>query len=201
MGSRLHRRSLRIALATAWAASVSVPLAMLSAAHHAEIRSGPTRETPRPTGTWELTHILVESCPCSKSIAAHLISRNKAPDANEQVWVAESGRKQNWVEELDKAGFDVRRMPPQEIVDRVNVEGGPWLIIHDPLGERVYSGGYQETRPGSANTDDAPHDLQLLAQLRSRESVSSFRALGCGMGESLFQPLGLKCDSSLKEKP
>lgn len=199
MGNGLHRRSVRIALGIAWALSLSVPLAMLSAAHHAEIQSGPVKQPPRATGAWEMTHILVENCPCSKSIATHLISRGKTPDANEQVWVAESGRQQAWVDDLAKAGFDVCRMSPQDILDRANVDGGPWLVIHDPQGERAYSGGYQESRPSATNTGDTPHDLQILAQLRSRDEVLPYRALGCGMGESLFEPLGLKCDSSLKD--
>lgn len=190
----------RLVLAFAWAVSLTVPLVMLAASHHVEIQAGTVVPPVAATGNWAMTHILVESCPCSYTIATHLLQRGVSKDAGEQIWVAESGWKQKWVEDLAKAGFNVRRMTPSEILARANVNGGPWLIIHDPDGQRRYAGGYLDGRPGSPGVEQPPQDVQILARLQTSDVVQPFRALGCGMGESILQPLGVQCDSTLKDR-
>jgi hypothetical protein len=128
------------------------------------------------------------------------MQRGRSEHAAEQIWIAESGWKQSWVEDLAKAGFNVRRMTPTDILERANVNGGPWLIIHAPDGQRRYAGGYLEGRPGSPGVDQPAQDVQILARLQEGNPVPPIRALGCGMGESILQPLGVQCDSTLKDR-
>ncbi|HUB25551.1 MAG TPA: hypothetical protein VL992_08975, partial [Tepidisphaeraceae bacterium] len=127
---------------------------------------------PRPTraiqstgqtasSVWSLTHILAVDCPCSLRIADHLLARGTIPDASEQVWIL--GPDADLARRLADRGFQVSTVDPDQLAAETGIQGGPWLLIRNPAGAVVYSGGYA---PQPLHDPAEARDLELLAKVR-----------------------------------
>jgi hypothetical protein len=95
-------------------------------------------------------------------------------------------------EALTRRGFHTETVDPEQFALSTGIQGGPWLLIHDPAGELVYSGGYA---PHQISTPAEARDLDLLARAQKGEHLDSWPALGCAASRSLkheLDPLGIK---------
>jgi hypothetical protein len=159
-----------------------IPLPAPSAAIHQP-------ETPATNG-WQLTHILALHCPCSQRIADHLITRGPLPNTLEQVWLLSPNP--DLARSLTTRGFTVSQVDPDRLAATTGIQGGPWLLIHNPSGTLVYSGGYA---PRPLNNPAEAMDLQLLAAAQNGQSPTPFPSFGCAASHDLqksLDPLGLK---------
>lgn len=185
-----HKRIRPIILIATWITAVSTPLVYLAAAHQKPLEQNGSPPINAVSGRWQLTHVLVEGCPCSRSIAEHLLSRGRSTDAEEHVVIAAAGHQQPWVDALRNAGYVVERKSDSDVAAETGVTGGPWLLIFDSQGRSRYAGGYLDGRPGARGQRQSPADLDILSQLRSGKTVEPLRALGCSVGQSLSTPFG-----------
>ncbi len=187
----------RIVLFTVWFSITAVVGARLAALHLVPLPQPEFQESvaseaePRSTkNSWSLTHILAVNCPCSQRIADHLLSRGVVPNVIEDVWIL--GSKPDLAGEFDLRGFHVSTVDPDQLAARTGIQGGPWLLIRDPLGKLVYSGGYA-ARPLNDPAD--ARDLELLDRVRNGEHPVAWPAFGCAASHSWqrkIDPLGFK---------
>ncbi len=88
-------------------------------------------------------------------------------------------------------GFAVQTVDAERVQREFGVTGGPWLMIADPRGRVVYSGGYAPKRVESPRQ---AQDLTLLSRLRTGERLAAFAPFGCATSHWARQaadPLGL----------
>lgn len=161
-----------------WLGGVSVVLAIVMAPHmsplrrHAvttpEIRSAPS------SATWQVTHVLAAECECSRAVAEALAQRGPAADASHHVIVV--GRNDAMEASLTSAGFTTTRSTAADAFARYGIHGAPWLLVHRPDGQEVYSGGYAPRRPLAAR--DVRLD-EILSTVRAGRVADTFPAFGC----------------------
>lgn len=163
-----------------WFTIISAILVLLMSAHALPIARGTIDRPPAVSHRWQLLHVLVAGCPCSDTIAEHLLNRGPADAADEIVLLAPGHRVPPWVVTLRERGFIVEPCTTDEIRARTGVVAGPWVTMIDPTGNVRYAGGYQPTRPGA--TDDPPDDLAILNALRTGTTTAAYPAFGCSAG-------------------
>ncbi len=204
------KQFLLIAASVVWLAASVVPLAYLSAAHLRAVKlmsNVPTLAVaaltnPAPENgvdgktqggsRWKLVHLLVEGCSCSAAVAEHLCERLPLKDVEEVVYVVGGDHHFEWVNNLQRLGFDVRVQNAEELRLALGSDAGPQLLIADPTGAIRYRGGYQSTRPGTrlnhlaTNMEaDTPQECEILLALRQGRDVQAYPAFGCGGSLSL----------------
>ncbi|MDB5325420.1 MAG: hypothetical protein JWM57_989 [Phycisphaerales bacterium] len=93
--------------------------------------------------------------------------------------------------DLIAAGFNVAAAVPADVARKLDIEGGPWLVIVDPAGNIAYSGGYAAQRPRAGL---ALQDVAIVDSLRHHETVKTFPAYGCAASRRLPQPTLVSID-------
>lgn len=189
----------KIALAS-WAVILVVALIIGGAWHYA-VLPGPTVgelaafPPPAATNQWRLIHILSAECGCSASVAKYLANRRVDADASEEVWMlGESG---TLAAQLSRAGFQLTAASAEALEKEFKIAGAPWLLVVNPGGRIVYSGGYARQNPATVGHLE---DLALLRQLRAGAQPPPLPAFGCGVSRRVQQsldPLGLKYSAQL----
>ena len=194
-----------VAILVAWALGTAVPISMLMASHdlplpRASLKSNriaaasPTT-WPATARAWRVIHVLADGCPCSAAVGRSLQKRGTIADAEEIVAIqpVDAGQKSSDLgHDLAAAGFPVAAAVPADVASKLDIEGGPWLVIVDPAGNIAYSGGYAAQRP---RVGLALQDVSILQRLRQHDTVKAFPAYGCATSRRLQQaidPVGLK---------
>jgi hypothetical protein len=185
------RRIARYAWFALWAAVVSIPLAYASGLHNLPLPIlGQPTKVQMPSGRWRLTHILAAGCPCSRIIAEHLKQRGLLHGSDERVWIV--GRDDACQSTMMAAGFPTEIVDAEKLQRESGVSGGPWLMIADPAGHVVYSGGYAAQRVA---VPSQAQDVELLTHLQQGQRLTPFASFGCAtsrQAQQLSDPLGLK---------
>ena len=152
---------------------------------HAQPLTAPTLQQMEPSeqveeAGWRAVHVMVEGCPCSATVAQHLVNRKPVSGWREFVYSLEGNVEPAWVAELRGAGYRVERMDAATLKSKTGASGGPWLLAATPEGKIVYSGGYAERRP-SSGTMAQLIDGQILRDLSQGKNVAALPAYGCSV--------------------
>ena len=139
-------------------------------------------------GAWLAIHVLSSRCGCSRRIAAHLVERGSRGDLRERVELV--GDDDGLAKNLERAGFVVERLSPEELERRYHLNAAPELLVLQPAGALAYVGGY-----GARKQSPIIDDGEVLDALVAGRSIEPFPVLGCALGRDLKQksdPLGLE---------
>lgn len=156
-----------------WAVCAIVPVAGLMAKHVAPFARRGQADFPVDT-RWRIRHLLVAGCACSSIVAQALAGRAPIPGIDERAVIA--GPDAAIEGPLRRAGWTVDVLPPEQMRDRYQVPGGPWLLVADPSGRERYAGGYAQYRPTRVSDVD---DRRLIAAAMQGEAIASRPAFGC----------------------
>jgi hypothetical protein len=176
-----------LAIFVAWLCAVLILGTALSALHSIALPAAALG--PGPAGSWQALHVLADDCECSSSVAGQLAIRRTLSGWQEQVVVI--GEAPVADDALERAGFSVRHLTADQ-AEREGFQGAPWLVLRDPAGRVVYSGGYAAVRPSPGRKLE---DGAIMAAIRSGRSVAPLPAFGCATSEGLrrqLDPLHLK---------
>jgi hypothetical protein len=165
---------------TAWH-SVAIPV-------YAKAVSAPGSATQ----PWQIRHFLSGDCPCSRSVAVHLVDRGVIPGADEQVILIDGVDRRAsdaLAEQLQRRGFRIETITAAEATSREGIVGVPVLEIARD-GEIVYRGGYDDS--GMRKTF---RDAEIFAALAVHQTVTRLPVLGCAVSDRFrtkTDPLGIK---------
>ncbi|HEY1629199.1 MAG TPA: hypothetical protein VGF52_05030 [Tepidisphaeraceae bacterium] len=175
----------------AWFGVVSLIIAATMGLHAAPLPQ--TRIASRPSlaadGRWQLIHVLVADCGCSRIVAQHLADRGPLADASEKIWLV--GDNSQMSQKLQAHNFPVQPTDPEFLTTHFGINGGPWLLVIDPHGQVVYSGGYAPTLIRFASD---PREKEILQNAKNGK-VDVYPAFGCASSKWLkdaTDPLGIK---------
>lgn len=187
-GNRRRRRAAFLIFGL-WAVLVSVPMAYLLANHLVPI-PGPRSASKsvatqlQVDGSWRAIHFLAPDCGCSLSIARYLNARGRVDGLEETVLLMDAASELEPV--VGSSGFAIEFSSATEIEHRFGIKGGPWLLLLNPAGEIVYSGGYVPVR---AHAGVRFQDLAIWERCRAGEPVAALPAFGCASSASLREVL------------
>ena len=134
-------------------------------------------------GEWRALHILADDCDCSKSVADRLASRGRLPNWREDVIVI--GRDPVDDTSLTTTGFTVQHLTADDAA-RAGFQGAPWLVLRDPAGRVVYSGGYTAARPAPGQPTQ---ETKIMQSVRGGQTVNPLPAFGCATSQNLRRQL------------
>lgn len=183
------------ALLLVWGGALMAALMCWGAWHYA-VLPGPTvgqvaeLSPSLETKQWRMVHVLAAECGCSGAVGKRLAKRHTQPGVAEEVWLV--GPAPELATTLQQAGFKVIVKSSESLAQEANLEGLPWLLIAQPSGAVVYSGGYAPQNPATVAQLE---DVNLLHRLQNGESPEAFPAFGCATSRRArqsFDPLGLK---------
>lgn len=83
-------------------------------------------------------------------------------------------------------GFAAETVSANEVERRWGIVGGPWLLMLNPAGEIVYSGGYAPVR---AHDGVRFQDIAIWERLRDGGEVTPLPAFGCAATDTLREVL------------
>jgi hypothetical protein len=173
-----------------WFLAVSFVIASAMGLHSAALPQTRAGAASFPNGSWQMVHVLLGDCGCSRIVADHLANRGPLGDANEQIWIVGDASKMR--DNLIAHRFYVRSIDAADLASQYGINGGPWLLVIDPSGAIAYSGGYS---PHPIQHDSDPQERQILDQIRAGQHVKAFPAFGCAASDWLrhsIDPLGIK---------
>lgn len=139
---------------------------------------------------WTVQHVIGEGCGCSETIFNYLKSRGPQKNYNESVAII--GNQQNWVEPLEKVGFQVQLVSEKEI-SNTEIQGVPFLSIFNEQRRPLYQGGY-----GSHFIKKAQdiQDLEIVKSLQGTgKTIANFPIFGCATSskyKKILDPFNLK---------
>ena len=180
----------RVLIFAGWFAVSTLLVVCLHALHATPLPA--TRAAIRPgDGVWRAIHALGAECGCSSAVADALLARGPRKDWREEIHLV--GVSPAIARQLRAAGFPVEEFTPANFTAATGLPGAPWLVLHAPDGQVLYSGGYAPARPGLATTTLL--DSALMDLVRSGETVAPYPAFGCATSAALrarLDPLQLK---------
>jgi hypothetical protein len=157
-----------------WFGVVSLALAHEMAPHMAPFRRTAAAGDDAAAGGWQITHVLVAGCECSRTVARALASTGPEHDALNRIVVI--GNDDAIVRPLTEAGFVTSRVSADEVIRRYGIHGAPWMFVKRPDGREAYSGGYGPRRP-VAVTD--VHSADIVSAARAGRTMDGYPAFGC----------------------
>ncbi|MGC4071379.1 MAG: hypothetical protein QM760_02430 [Nibricoccus sp.] len=173
-----------------WFAVVSGFSALLVALHAVPLPASDAAPVVKD-GNWRATHALGADCGCSSAVADALLARSPRNGWKESVILV--GHQPSLAQQLTAAGFAVEQLSAEDFTRRTGLHGVPWLVVHTPDGETVYSGGYAPSRPGiDART---LFDTSIMDRVCRGETVAAYPSFGCATSQALrarLDPLSLK---------
>ena len=183
------KKKLLFSFLTIWFLGTSYTIAHMHGLHlvsfsHEKLDSN--IEINEISNDWGMIHVLAEGCGCSEIIADYLIERKSLKDVSESIMLL--GETKQYAVKLKEAGFKI--LSSKDI--KGYVEGVPLLIIHNKIGDIMYSGGY-------ANNMVTPitkiQDINLLKQVKNNINPKDYLVMGCAVAMNIkkeLDPLGLK---------
>ncbi len=193
-GSIFTRRRILVgAFFAFWAASISIPLGLFSAAHQAVLPVAQKSLAPDSIiegGKWGLVHVLAEDCPCSRSVLEYLVERGSSGALVEEVILLDASEQAS--ARLRAAGFSVSSVEGEELCSAFGSEGVPFFQVVKGEGDPEYSGAYFDT---AFRANSGFRDLSTAERLQSGGFVFNRPVYGCATSDRLkavLDPLGLK---------
>ena len=166
----------------------SVPLPQAPVAATIENGDAVDSETP----SWRVFHILIADCPCSGQLGSWLQQRSVSNDSSLQepalTTVVLVNADETAAAMWQARGFLTQIMTEEDVWQRWQMAGGPWLLIEND-NRLVYRGGYAPRRPSNAMMLE---DQIIVERLRNGESVNTYAAFGC-----TFEPEHRQNDGTL----
>lgn len=126
-------------------------------------------------------HVLAVDCACSRRVLARLEARAPRADLDERLIVigADAGARRI-SRQVERLGYSVERLGPDEVAGAIGVEVGPVLVVADASGEILYLGGYTERKQDARVETDA-----LIDQALSGGNVEPLPVFGCAVTEEM----------------
>ncbi len=143
---------------------------------------------PTDADAWMSVHVLYTECRCSQRVFDHLFSSKRPSAVREKVLLV--GKDARIEGRAEKAGFDVLVVSPPELKERFSLEAAPLLLVVEPSGSIVYSGGYTQRKQGPDI-----RDIDIITSLMQERAPRELPLYGCGTGNELqkqLDPLGIK---------
>jgi hypothetical protein len=182
----------------AWLCVASVVSAYLLAGHlitmpapTASRIETPLGETPR--ADWSMTHVLSTECGCSIRVLEHLLATERPEGVRERILVLGSGH--TLLDRLRAAGFTVEQRQSDRLHEELGVEAVPALLIADPEGRVVYSGGYTDRKQARRIVD-----LELYTNIREHREVKPLPLYGCAVSKKLRRAIDPLSDLTASEE-
>lgn len=128
-------------------------------------------------GTWQMSHVLGDSCDCSKSILNHLMTRAKSEVRETVIWVTRESSQADFPElnQLKAKGFLTQVLDDSASVF-LEALAVPTLLIHDPKGQLVYAGGYSRSKDYSK---EHVLDLEIFESFKQGRNYPGLPIYGC----------------------
>jgi hypothetical protein len=137
---------------------------------------------------WTVVHVLYGRCQCSRLIIDAIASGLRPPDVTEMVVAVEPGA--DWATRLGRRGIPIVTTDQAALKRDYGVEAAPLLVVLDPSGQVVYSGGYTSRKQGPEI-----EDVAIVAAVRAQKVPKTLPVFGCATARELanaLDPLGLK---------
>ncbi|MDQ8182689.1 hypothetical protein QEH57_18610 [Pelagicoccus sp. SDUM812005] len=190
--SKMRRKALLMGGFSLWAASISIPLGLFSAAHQAvlPVAQQSLRAASAVGDDWSLVHVVAEDCACSRSVMDYLVERGVSSDYSEEVILVGGG--ETFASRLEAAGFSVSEVEAEQLCSVSGAEGVPFFQVARGAEEPSYSGAYFASAFRGGN---GFLDLSTADRLAAGGLVLSRPVYGCPTSErlkSILDPFGLK---------
>ena len=140
------------------------------------------------SGRWSLVHVLYAQCRCSQRTFEYLFERGKVAGVDETVVLV--GKHLEYERRARASGYRLETVTRRQLKERFNVKAAPLLLVANPAGEILYSGGYTPRKQGLDY-----QDLAIVAKLREGANTEAIPAYGCGVSrelQSYLDPIGVK---------
>ncbi len=137
---------------------------------------------------WMSVHVLYTECRCSQRVFDHLFTSKRIEGVSEKILLV--GEDADIESRAKRAGYDVTVLSPAELNTRFSLESAPLLLVLNPEGSIVYSGGYTKRKQGPDI-----RDVAIMNSLMKNDSPDELPLYGCGTSaelQSLLDPLGIK---------
>ena len=143
---------------------------------------------PEAADSWMAVHVLYTECRCSQRIFDHLFSRELVPGIAERILLV--GANSSIEAQAKKSGYGVTVLSPAELREQFALQSAPLLLVTDPKGSIVYSGGYTTRKQGPDI-----RDVSIITSLMQQQSADELPLYGCGTStelQAVLDPLGIK---------
>jgi hypothetical protein len=137
---------------------------------------------------WTVVHVLYGRCRCSRLIIDAIASGPRPPNVTEMVVAVDPGA--DWATRLGQRGIPIVPTDQAGLKRDYGVVAAPLLVVLDPSGQVVYSGGYTSRKQGPEI-----EDVAIVAALRAQTVPKTLPVFGCATASDLakaLDPLGLK---------
>jgi hypothetical protein len=195
MTGQPKRNLAQLLLTTAWAVALVVPISSMMAGHLLTLPSpDKAAVAPRLEGRaasaegWRAFHVLSPACKCSRQVLAHLLERGAHAGVTETLLFV--GEETQGLAQARAAGFRTEALSAQELFDRYKIQTVPLLVVMNPEGSILYSGGYTERKQGADI-----QDVALLEGAMAGLPAQELPLFGCAVSRELqkqIDPFGLK---------
>ena len=127
-------------------------------------------------------HVLAVDCECSRRVLARLEVRAPRAEVDERlVLIGRDAGARRASRQVERLGYSVERLGPEDIAAALGVEVAPVLVVADASGEIVYLGGYTERKQGARIETDT-----LIDHALSGRSVAPLPVFGCAVTEDML---------------
>ena len=143
---------------------------------------------PKAVDRWMAVHVLYTECRCSERIFEHLFARELVPGLSEKILLV--GANSSIEAQARKSGYEVTVLSPAALREQFALESAPLLLVTNPKGSIVYSGGYTTRKQGPDI-----RDVSIITSLMRQQSTDELPLYGCGTStelQSALDPLGIK---------
>lgn len=169
-----------LTVAARWAAMgitlASVLVVSLLMGGHMPFQTGDGGPAARlASGHWQAVYVLGERCPCSTRVARHLMEREALGGIEE--FILQVGDEPETEAGLQRAGWQLRRRPPEVARDDYGAQSAPLFVIVDPAGVVRYRGGLSRR----SDSRDGFHDREIWEAVRAGKAVKPLPAYGCAL--------------------
>jgi len=143
--------------------------------------------SPEDEGRFVAFHVLFADCECSRRVADRLATTQRPPAVSERVLLV--GEAPEVRSSLERRGFLVTMVAPEELTTRFGIESAPILVVAAPDGSVRYAGGYTERKQALV-----PHDREIIEAAVAGRAPPPLPVYGCPVAERLKRernPLGI----------
>jgi len=143
---------------------------------------------PEQATAWMGVHVLYTECRCSQRVFDHLFSSKRIDALSEKILLV--GADASIESRAIRSGFDVTVLTPAQLREQFALQSAPLLLVVNPAGEIVYSGGYTTRKQGPDI-----RDIAIITSLMQDNAAQELPLYGCGTSaelQSMLDPLGIK---------
>lgn len=143
---------------------------------------------PAEQESWMAVHVLYTECRCSQRVFDHIFSSDRLKSVSEKILLV--GADAEIEKRAQQSGFQVTVLTPVQLQEQFSLQAAPLLLVVNPQGAIVYSGGYTKRKQGPDN-----QDIEIITSLMAEKTPQELPLYGCGTSaelQNLLDPLGIK---------